>query len=199
VRAPTLAVLLLLAAAAAIAVLLGRAVLSLPDDMAAQDARLARPDLAAGAETGDGGPFQEIAEALAGAGDDRSYRRALRLYHASRFEGLAVANRLALQGEAEAILTRVVRTDGDNELRSRAANLLGVLFLADARLDPSSTRRYLDLSLGAFEDAVRFDPGYTEAKRNLELLASLPPDLVFAEVDQPGSEASATPPSDPGY
>jgi hypothetical protein len=184
---------------AVVAVLLARAVLSVPEAIEADDARLARADLAGGVEIGVGGVFGGVAEALVGAGDDQSYRKALQLYAASSVDGLAVAERLALHGEAEAILTRLVQTDGDGAVRAHAANLLGVMLLEDARLDPASTRRFLDLSLGAFQDAVRLDPTPDEAKHNLELLATLPPDAVFRDEEPQDSGASATPPADPGY
>jgi len=192
-------VVLVVIGAAAVAVLLAKAVLSVPRGIQAEDARLARPDLAASVEIGTGGVFGAIAETLVGADDDQEYREALRLYAASNVAGLAVAERLTLHGEAESILTRLVRADGDRALRARAANLLGVMLFEDARLDPTSTRRYLDLSLGAFQDAVGFDPDFSEAKHSLELVATLPPDKVFPEEEERGSGASATPPTDSGY
>lgn len=200
-RRRVLAAVLVAAAlsSAAVLALLGRAVLAVPDTIRAEDARLARADLAPLTEIGPAGAFGGAAEELLGAGDDQSYREALRLYHASRVPDLPPGEILELHGEAEATLTRLVRGDGDPTLRSRAANLLGVLLLEDARLDPASSRRYLETSLGAFQDAVKLDPAYADAKHNLELLATLPPDRAFKPRQERGSDASVTPPADEGY
>jgi hypothetical protein len=180
--------------AAIVLALLGRAVLTVPDAIRADDARLARPDLAPAAAIGSTAIFAGPAESLLGVGDDQAYREALVLYRASQDTGLSDRDVLSLHGEAGAKLTRIVRTDGDETLRSRAANLLGVLLLEDARLDPTSSRRYLELSLGAFQDAVRLDPDYVEAKHNLELLATLPLDTTFQPREGRGPDASATEP-----
>jgi hypothetical protein len=191
--------LLLALGVALVLVLFGRAVLAVPDAIRTQDARLSRADLAGAAPVASPGLFAGTAESFLGAADDQGYREALRLFYASRDARLAPKEVLALHGEAEARLGRIVRTGGDPALRSRAANLLGVLLFDDARLDPSSTGRYLELSFGALKDAVRLDPGYAEAKRNLELVATLPLETAFRNRQERGSEASATPPEEAGY
>jgi hypothetical protein len=200
VRGRVLPALIVVAAvgAAVVLALLGRAVLSVPTKLDAEDVRLARPELAAGVEIGPSGAFGGAAEALVGATDDQSYREALRLYRASRAERSDV-DVLALHGAAAGILTRLVRDDGDPKLRARAANLLGVMLLQDAHINSVSARRYLELSLGAFQDAARLDPEHAEAKHNLELLATLPPGRTFREEPQQGSEVDVTPPSTGGY
>jgi hypothetical protein len=200
VRGRLLPALIVVAAvgAAVVLALLGRAVLSVPTKLDAEDVRLARPELAAGVEIGPSGAFGGAAEALVGATDDQSYREALRLYHASRAERSDV-DILALHGTAAGILTRLVRDDGDPELRARAANLLGVMLLQDARINSVSARRYLELSLGAFQDAARLDPEDAEAKHNLELLATLSPGRTFREEPQQGAEVDVMPPSTGGY
>jgi hypothetical protein len=195
---PALIVLAAVGAAVVLA-LLGRAVLSVPSKLDAEDARLARPELAAEAEIGPSGAFGGAAEALVGATDDQSYREALRLYHASRSAERSDVDVIALHGTAAGILTRLVRDDGDPELRARAANLLGVMLLQDARINPVSARRYLELSLGAFQDAARLDPEDAEAKHNLELLATLSPGRTFREEPQQGAEVDVMPPSTGGY
>jgi hypothetical protein len=185
--------------AAAVLLVVAVAVFRVEGDVRAEDARLSRPELLAGTELGSSGLLAGVASSMLGVGDDRELRRAFVLYRSSLAPDLGASDALALRGEAEVILIRLSRGDSDAVLRGRAANLLGALLVEDARLDPTSTRRYHDQSLGALQDAVRFDPDYEEAKRNLELVATVPPGTLFRSQRETGTAAAATPPQEPGY
>jgi hypothetical protein len=139
-----------------------------------------------------------VGEALLGVEGDRAFRDAVTLARAARSRRLSDAAAIARRGQAEAILDRIVRGDGDALLRSRAANLLGTLYFEDARVTRGNPRRLLELALGAFQDAVLLDPRDDVAKRNLELLVVLPLDTRFDDGLQ-GSESSATATPEGGY
>ena len=129
-----------------------------------------------------------VAVSLIGAGDDRELRAALLLVEQSRLPGASRQAALALHGEAEARLSELAREGGDPVRRAQAANLSGILLYEDALLDPPSAARYLELSLGAFREAVKLDPANEDAKVNLELVAGV---LREREERVAGQEGSA--------
>ena len=140
-----------------------------------------------------------VGEALLGADDDLVYRDAVELARSAGLErqppGVAVARRV----EAEAMLARVLQSDGDRRLRARAANLLGVLLFEDAKSSRSSPRRFLEQSLGAFQDAVTLDARFEVAKANLEVLATLPAGTSFRRAGTQGDTASSSGEAGGGY
>jgi hypothetical protein len=138
-----------------------------------------------------------VGETLLGLRDDRAFRDAVAISKAADTQrGTAV---LELRARAEAILFPLIRTSDDNVLRSRASNLLGALLFEDAKSVRRNPHTYLEQALGAFQDAVRFDPSNVTAKINLELLATLPEATRFRPQGNAGSVASATPDSGGGY
>lgn len=196
---PAALALVLAALAAALALaLVGVAVLDVADEAQA-DARAAPHG--AGGEPGrrDRGLGVRIGEAILGVADARSYLDAVALARAAARPAQPEPAVLRLRAEAEAILLPVVRGDGDPELRSRAANLLGALLFEDAKIVQQNPRRYLEQALGAFQDAVLLDPSNAVAKRNLELLATLPANTRFRREGTSGVEASASPRAPGGY
>lgn len=112
---------------------------------------------------------------LLGANDDIAYRRAVALALRARPED-AVSERTAEQVvaavEASIELARIVRASDDAVLRSRAANLEGVLVGEDAIFDPTGGPR-VARAAELFRRAISLDPGNVLAKANLELLYRL--------------------------
>jgi hypothetical protein len=102
---------------------------------------------------------------IVGAADDIRYRRSLRL--AARATA-AARDAVRIRSRAEAALAQ-------GPENAQAANLLGVLSLADAAADPSNGSKYAADSAAAFREALGLDPGGDDAKFNLELLLTLKP------------------------
>lgn len=185
-------------AAAVVLALVGMAVLDVSSDARADDRRAV---LAAGRidETRhERGLGVRIGEEILSVADDRSLRDAVALAKSAALPDQEKVAALELRAEAEAILAELVRGDGSAVLRSQAANLLGALYFEDAKTVEQNPRRYLESSLGAFQDAVRIDPDNATAKANLQLLATLPAETTFSEAGAP-DEASATPAAPGGY
>jgi hypothetical protein len=139
-----------------------------------------------------------VGEAILGVADERAYLDALRIAKAAAAPGQPEPRVIELRAEAMVILAGLVRGDGDRALRARAANLLGVLFFEDAKLQ-QNPRRSLENALFAFQDAVRLDPSDVRAKANLELLATIPAGTKLRQPQAPGAEASASPAAPTGY
>ena len=198
-----LAAALALLVAAGLA-LLANAVFAAEADLRATDARLAAPGAPAGTPAPARGLRARLADAILGVADDRSFRTAVGLIHASRVPGTPVKVVLARHGQAVVILNGLARAeDEDRERRSRAANLIGVLTFEDAALDRRSARRYLEISLDAFERAVRLDPENEEAKFNLELALTLDRERRSArgggETGRQGAKSGGSSPAGSGY
>jgi hypothetical protein len=185
-------------AAAVVLALLAAAVRGVAGDTRADEQRLAYEVADPERDAHSRGPGTQVGEAMLGVADYRSLQDAVMLTRASRSRQISDTAAIARRGQAEAILGRIVREDGDPVLRSRAANLLGTLFFEDAKATRGNPRRLLELSLGAFQDAVLFDPRNEVAKGNLELLATLPANTLLREGRQ-GSDSSATPVLESGY
>ncbi|MFN8187632.1 MAG: hypothetical protein U0R69_11230 [Gaiellales bacterium] len=196
---PRAAVLAAVAATAAVALaLVGVAVLDVEDAARSADAPLAFGAGSRDAEVRDPSTGDRIGEAILGIGDDRDYRDAVALTRAAGVPGQSSVRVLELRAEAQTILVPIVGGDGSRELRSAAANLLGVLLFEDAKL-ADNPRRYLEQSLGAFQDAVRLNPANDVAKRNLELLVGVTVARIVQSTGTAGTEASASPPAEGGY
>jgi len=135
--------------AAVIATLAARAVLAVPSGADVAGARLAR-------------------QALVPA-DLRAERAAEAAFAAAPRSG-AQAVVLRRRVQLETALSRIASGTGRPVLRSRAATLLGLLALADARSDPTGARRYVMEAREALGSAVRLDPQNGAAAYDLELL-----------------------------
>ena len=131
----------------------------------AVDAAGARPVAARGA-------VEKVAARLLGARRDLAFGEALRLLRVPASDGGAVGAS-ARRRQSEALLEPLA-AHGRRADRSRAANLLGALKLADAA---SGDRRQRSETIAAaiwwFERAALVDPANEDAKYNLELLLSL--------------------------
>lgn len=114
-----------------------------------------------------------IARNVLGVDDDLAYRRALQLYareRAARF--LGGTEWVHLVARSETALANAERS-GDGVRRSAASNLLGIVYFDAARATSARSDDFVRSSVGAYQRAVRSDPGNADAKHNLELLLSL--------------------------
>jgi hypothetical protein len=193
-------VLAVAAAVVGVAVaLVGVAVLGVGRDVAAQDDAL-RYAAAPADPSPHARPFGvQVGEALLGVEEDRLLRDAAELAKSAGVPGEAEAIVVTRRAEAEALLTRVLRDSGDPIVRSRASNLLGVLLFEDAKAARGNARRFLEQSLGGFQDAVTLDPTFSVAKANLEVLARLPAGAQLGAVGTQGEDASSSGGGESGY
>ncbi len=140
-----------------------------------------------------------VGEALLGVEADRVYLDAAELAQAAGIPGEPEALVVTRRAEAEALLAEILRGDADRIVRSRAANLLGVLLFEDAKAARGNARRFLEQSLGGFQEAVMLDPAFTVAKSNLEALARLPAGTSLGSVGSQGESASSSGGGPSGY
>jgi len=139
-----------LAVVAAVAAAVGaRAVLAVPSGNHVPGAALARRALAP---------------------DDVRAERAAEARFAALASPTARPSALRPRTELEDELSRIAAGGGRPVLRSRAATLLALLALADARSDPQSGARYAANARDALAAAVRLDAGNGAAAYDLELL-----------------------------
>ena len=139
-----------------------------PGHVAAEDRSLARQPVAATTWAEHGG----IAEAVLGAADDATFRRALTLFLRSRPDepGAGKSGEQVLAGlEAAVALAAVVHRDPPPTRRALAANLAGILTGEDAVFEPEGAPR-VERAAELFRQAIRAQPTSTAAKANLELL-----------------------------
>jgi hypothetical protein len=141
----------------------------------------------------DSGP--SLAARAAGAGDDIALRKSLRLAARATVTG---RNAVRARSEAEAALAKASHSP-------QAANLLGILSIADASSDPANGSKYAGAAVSAFKAAIRLDPRSDDAKYNLELLLTLKPKSAAASAEKAKSRGRrgqgnhATPPPPMGY
>jgi hypothetical protein len=139
-----------------------------PGHAAAHDRSLARQPVAATVWADHGG----IAEAVLGAADDATFRRALTLFLRSRPDepGAGKSGEQVLAGlEAAIALAAAVHGDPPPARRALAANLAGILTGEDAVFEPEGAPR-VERAAELFRQAIRVQPSSTAAKANLELL-----------------------------
>jgi hypothetical protein len=126
------------------------------------DERLWRPDERV--------PFA-IGRDTVGVEDDLDFREAVRALRAAGLDDPVVSDpEVALRrNEAQARLEAIVAADSDDERRSRAAGLLGVLGLARFVYETQDREQLLSATVANLRLAIALDPGNDEAKYNLEL------------------------------
>jgi hypothetical protein len=122
------------------------------------------------------GPGADLTEDLLALDDDVRFRRAEQLFVRGHLPARTFAEekaRLSARGGAVELLEETVARDSATWRRARAANLLGVLLLEDARdggdLAPALSRQ----AVSAFRTGARQDEGADEPRFNLELLLTL--------------------------
>jgi hypothetical protein len=139
-----------------------------PGQAAAEDRLLARRPVTAAAWAEHGG----LGEAVLGAADDATFRRALALFLRSRPDeaGAGKSGEQVLAGlEAAIALAAIVHGDPPAARRALAANLAGILTGEDAVFEPEGAPR-VERAAELFRQAIRIQPTSTAAKANLELL-----------------------------
>jgi hypothetical protein len=135
-----------------------------------------------------------LAERLLGVGDDVAFRRALALYRAAlpnaneqqqfEYDRELPTKRI----RAQRALAAVSVDDPDSRIRSRAANMLGILLRGQPTpTDPAEQRTQILGVIGLFRTAIRLDPGDDAAKLNLELVLRDPETEAFVGPDPGGS------------
>ncbi len=114
---------------------------------------------------------QGVSKALLGVEDDVEFREALVAIRAARLDDQTVSDPevALLRNEAQARLEAIAGTPGDDERRSRAAGLLGVLGLSRLVSETQQRDVLLQYTLASLERAIALDPDNDEAKLNLEL------------------------------
>jgi hypothetical protein len=112
-----------------------------------------------------------VANDLVSAGDNLSFRQALRLL---KQKGGPQAQKLERRADAEAKLDRLTKR-GSRPRRAQAENLLTILRLHDALLSRGDPTSAIAAAIRSFGQAVRLDPRNSDAKYNLELLLTLRP------------------------
>jgi hypothetical protein len=105
--------------------------------------------------------------------DDLAYRNALQLFaevQVNNFQLNHTSERIeAIASHAQSALAQISRSDPRRNVRSQAADLVGVLTLAgNIPTDPVGQRTTFEQAIAAFENAIQLDPGDDDAKVNLE-------------------------------
>jgi hypothetical protein len=168
-------------------------------DVEAADASLgARPSWTAHESL----PFG-LARRLLAVDDDLAFRRGAALFRRAHtaipsFNGGLEGT--ALRVAAEAALAHEIRTDGNRVRASAAANMLGVLAVADATAVGQGATP-IERSFFEFEDAIQLDPADEAAKANLELVYQLkaPPNSLRGTNRKPGRSHAGASASSPGH
>lgn len=112
-----------------------------------------------------------------GAGDTTAWRQAVQSFWYANVgrDPLAPADLITLHARAQSRLLRLASDAKTAVERSGAANLLGVLVITTPGLRQNRDAQILAIKQATqyFQDAIRLDPGDTDAKANLELLLHL--------------------------
>ena len=163
---------LLALAGAALLVAFARGVGAVERELSALDSRDQRLALAQDPGLPAFGPADRLARDLLGLGDDIELRRAVGLIEESRRFSHIPNQTLELQAQAIALLQQI---DGEPRDRaSRAATLIGALYVEAETLDPDAASRYRQQATEAFQTAARLDPTNEAAKLGLELILAGP-------------------------
>jgi hypothetical protein len=112
-----------------------------------------------------------VARALLDVDDDLAYRHAVQAFVRGRPGEVPYSDAeiIAQRGEAQGLLTDIADGSRYPERQSAAGNLVGVLSLENAALDPPEALGYLTTAVARFRHAVAVDPDNADAKYNLEL------------------------------
>lgn len=102
--------------------------------------------------------------------DDIAFRRALRALRGAGLDDAVVSDPelVIRRNEAQARLEAIVAGDSDRVRRSRAAGLLGVLWLARLMWETQDREEILAATVASLRLAIALDPTNDEAKYNLE-------------------------------
>lgn len=137
------------------------------------DVRFVTAPVAQGMWQAPSGPGARMAGDLLGIGDDTRFRQAERLYVRGHLPATTFAEekaRLSARGAASELLAQLMRTDSEPWRRARAANLLGILLVEDAREGRELAPTLSKEAVKAFSAGARQDAGADEPRFNLEVL-----------------------------
>jgi hypothetical protein len=120
-------------------------------------------------------PSGELAVTLLGLRDDLRLREAAQVYRRSRprSESLRTPKMVAYATSAQVALGQVQQSDAPPDVRSMAANELGVLALVEMQTDPAQARDHARRATTKFAEAIQLDPENGAARHNLELVLTL--------------------------
>lgn len=120
-------------------------------------------------------PLRGVARLALGLGDDLELRRAARLERLSSPRGgsLRTTDELALGTSAQVAFADVQTSGAPAEVRSLAANEIGVLTLADLLSNSSQAAELSPRAIRKFTEAATLDPSNQVALANLELVLTL--------------------------
>jgi hypothetical protein len=158
-------------AAAVVLALVGQSVFAVAGDLRSTDLKR---------EPGRDLPSR-VAKELVSAGDNLTFRQAIRLL---KQKGGAKAQTLKRRADAEAKLDRLTK-HGRRSARAQAENLLTILRLRDAMEARGDPTKAITAAIQSFAHAVRLDPRNTDAKYNLELLLTLRPKKAPSKTMRP--------------
>jgi hypothetical protein len=116
-----------------------------------------------------------VGRALLGLDDDLQLREAAQLFRRSRPRAAEARTTrdLAEATSAQVALSEIQLGGAPRELRSIAANQLGILAFADVLADTRETAERSKRAVQKFSEAIRLDPSNHEAMANLELILTL--------------------------
>jgi hypothetical protein len=120
-------------------------------------------------------PLGGVARLLLGLDDDLDLRRAAQLERRSRPRdgSFRTTPQLATSTSAQVAFAGVQGSDAPAEVRSIAANEIGVLTLADVLADSSQASELSPRAVRKFTEASTLDPENPVAQANLELVLTL--------------------------
>ena len=120
-------------------------------------------------------PLRGAARLALGLGDDLELRQAARLERLSspRRGSLRTTGQLAVGTSAQVAFAQVQTGGAPDEVRSLAANEIGVLTLADLLSDSSQSAELSPRAIRKFTEAATLDPTNQAALANLELVLTL--------------------------
>ena len=137
------------------------------------DVRFVTAPVAQGMWDAPAGPGSRLAGDLLGIRDDTQFRRAERLYVRGHLPAKTFGEekaRLAARGAASELLEQLMTADGQSWRRARAANLLGILLVEDAREGRDLAPTLSKQAVKAFRTGARQQDGADEPRFNLEVL-----------------------------
>jgi len=166
-------------------------VLRVGDAVARDDVRFqARPTLPSGLWEETELLPEGIARRAVGLDDDLRYRRAVWLF-ARVQPGKVYINTPdldALRASAETKLIDASRAETEGGRRAQLLNMVGLIALDRYAGDPADRINIVRSAIGAFQAAIKADPGNADAKFNLELVLR-----NFAAEQAPGSQPDRGP------
>lgn len=185
---------------AALLIAFARGVGAVTDELDALESSGPRVALARDADLPAFGPADRIARLALSVDDDIEFRRALGLIEESRRFAHLPNDVLEIHAQAIASLQRL---NGSPSARaSRAAALVGALYVEDLAIDSDAAARYRQQATEAFQTAVRLDPTNEAAKLGLELVlsrSSRPPQRPSEEGEGVGITGAGESPPGSGY